>query len=325
MSEHPELAAMLACLHDTPGDDLLWLAVADWLEEDGQPARAELLRLTRSLRGIPDGKKRHAGEDRMRKLLWSGVEPCVPEVVNSLGMRFVLIPPGTFWMGATRGETGHESCEVPRHEVEITRPFWLGVTGVTQSQYRKIMRANPSHYCSTGGGKEAVAGQDTGDFPVSRVTWTQAVECCRRLSARKDEKEAGRVYRLPTEAEREYACRAGRFTRPGYAGAKAGAEAPSRPGAGPHPRPVGGSYPNAWGLYDMQAGLWEWCHDWFAEGYYARSRRRDPRGPSSGTTRAQRGGSDGSPAEHCRAASRNWRPPEDVEQYYGFRVCFTRA
>jgi uncharacterized protein (TIGR02996 family) len=142
-------AAFLAALHAEPNDEATWLALADWLEEDGQADRAELVRLVRRLRALPvmrRTKGRAALEDRVAELLNAGVQPVVPEVVNSIGMRLALIPPGRFLMGSPPDEAGRREDE-RQHEVEITKAFYLGVYPVTQGQWRAVMGYNPSFYC----------------------------------------------------------------------------------------------------------------------------------------------------------------------------------
>jgi uncharacterized protein (TIGR02996 family) len=191
-----------------PGDDLAWLALADWLEEDGQAARAELLRLTRRLRDVAwDAIDRPEMERRVVELLRAGVEPANPELTDTVGMRFRLIPPGRFLMGSADDEEHSEPDERPRHEVTLTRPFWMGVTPVTQRQFKAVIGGNPSHFSPDGAAGPQLAGLDTADFPVEYVSWEAAQDFCRRLTAMSG--EAGRLYRLPSEAEWEYACRAG--------------------------------------------------------------------------------------------------------------------
>jgi formylglycine-generating enzyme required for sulfatase activity len=132
-------------IHVNASDPLAWQAYADWLEEQGLP--------------------------------WEQ-----PSFVNSIGMKFVLIPPGTFLMGSPDDVVGHTDHEGPVHEVEITRPFYLGVTPVTQEQYKRVMGTNPSFFSETGYGKEKVRGLDTGAFPVERMSWDDAVEFARQLT-----------------------------------------------------------------------------------------------------------------------------------------------
>jgi formylglycine-generating enzyme required for sulfatase activity len=217
---------------------------------------------------------------------------------NSLGMQFVLIPPGEFEMGSTEEEVqrllaeakqrGARSgtltriaCEAPKHRVKITRPFYLGVSEVTQQQYERVMGANPSQF----------PGEP--NRPLERVTWDEAAEFCRKLGQLTEEEAANAVYALPTEAQWEYACRAGTTTRFSFGGDAAALEG----GAGWRPisrgttHPVRGKTPNAWGLFDLHESLWEWCADWWAEDYYGRSPTDDPAGPDSGRKRVFRGAS----------------------------------
>ena len=135
-----------------PADDLAWLAVADWLEENDQPDRAELVRLTRSLRLERHATDRLRREDRLMELLAAGVEPCAATLTNSIGMEFVYIPSGTFLMGSPEDEEGRSENEGPEHEVTITKAFYLGVYAVTQGEYEAVMGTNPSHFSATGNG-----------------------------------------------------------------------------------------------------------------------------------------------------------------------------
>jgi uncharacterized protein (TIGR02996 family) len=327
-------ATLLAALHADPQDEVAWTALADWLEESGQPARAELTRLRLALRGTEVTWARAAREERQRALLLDGVRPCVPVLTGPLGLELALVPAGTFLMGSPATEALRESYE-HQHEVEISKPFYLGVYPVTQAQYRELIGDNPSWFRagSRGDGAKAVRGLDTRTFPVERVSWTQAVAFCKRLSGLPGEKAAGRVYRLPTEAEWECACRAGTTTAfnlgPAITAHQAnyrGTEPYGDAARGPNLRrtvPVGRYPPNAFGLYDMHGQVWEWCSDVWDEQYYRRARRRDPKGPRSGTERCQRGGCWGAIGRCCRSAYRCSDSP-DAEQYaFGFRVAMT--
>ena len=233
------------------------------------------------------------------------------EITNSLGMKLVLIQPGKFMMG-TPGDTG---AELP-HEVEITQPFYMGKYVVTQGQYEKVMGLNPS------------ADKANPQHPVKKVSWFDAVEFCQRLSQSQAESRQGRVYRLPTEAEWEYCCRAGATTAYSF---------------GDDPRelkdyawyvgnsdkkthPVGLLKPNAWGLYDMHGNVWEWCRDNYAADYYKDSPKQDPPGPSAGRTRVIRGGAWDRDVGYCRAAFRvNSVEPERRTDCIGFRVVLVAA
>jgi formylglycine-generating enzyme required for sulfatase activity len=254
-------------------------------------------------------------------------------ITNPIGMEFVRIPAGKFRMGSPSEEPVREADEGPQREVGISREFYLGVYPVTQAQYERIMGTNPSYFSAGEEGSDRVQGLDTGEFPVEHVTWGDAVEFCRRLSALPEEQAAGRVYELPTEAEWEYACRAGTTAVFNFGGELNGRQANCN---GRHPyggtrtrgpnleRPcVVGMYPpNAWGLHDMHGNVWEWCSDWYSDQYYRYGEDQDPQGPRRGETRVLRGGSWFSPAKDCRAAFRSWSPPSEGHFYAGFRVRF---
>ena len=186
-----------------PADDLGWLAVADWLEEHDDPARAELVRLTRLLRHDLDDPDRPAREARLVELLAAGVEPCVATMTNGIGMEFVYVPAGVFLMGSPPEEEGHQDDEGPVHEVEIARGFWMGKYPVTQAEYQMIVGKNPSHFSSDGEGREAVEGMDTSRFPVGDVSYEDVNSFCERLIGRDEECSRSLRYRLPTEAEWE--------------------------------------------------------------------------------------------------------------------------
>ena len=248
-------------------------------------------------------------------------------ITNSIGMKLALIPPGSFVMGSPEGERGRFDHEGPQHEVEITRPFYLGVFAVTQEEFKRVMGMNPSCFSPDGTGKETVAGLDTRRFPVENVSWNEAVEFCRTLSRLPEEKRSGRTYRLPTEAEWEYACRAGTDTAFHYGNYLLGNWGggllymrDESPFLG-RTCPVG-SYPaNAFGLYDMHGNVREWCADWYEEGYYRRSSKKDPAGPKKGQSHVARGGSWFGIDEACRAASRLGFVPGTRSHDLGFRVC----
>jgi uncharacterized protein (TIGR02996 family) len=327
-------AAFLAALHAEPNDETTWLALADWLDEDGQADRAELVRLVRRLRVLPVMEVtpgRAEMEDRVAHLLNAGVRPVVPEVVNSIGMRLALIPPGRFRMGSPSGEDERVGDE-EAHEVELTRPFYLGGFPVTQGQWLRVRGDNPSYFCATGEGKEAVAGMDTSDFPVEKVSWEDAQAFLEDLAARPDEKEKGWPYRLPGEAEWEYACRGGASSSTPFCFGSSLSSAQANfngnypygdAGKGPwleRTTPVGSYRPNAFGLYDLHGNVWEWCEDWYAEDYYAHSPAQDPLGPSNGSYRVVRGGSWGIFGQNCRAANRGGVSPSFQGYDLGFRV-----
>jgi formylglycine-generating enzyme required for sulfatase activity len=201
--------------------------------------------------------------------------------------KFAEICPGTFMMGSPDSEAGRNSAEGPQHQVTISKAFELQTTEVTQSQWQAVMGSNPSTFK----GK---------DLPVETVSWDDAQAFIAKLNAKGD----GYRYRLPTEAEWEYAARAG--TTGPYAG-DLYAMAWYYPNSGRTTHPVGTKAPNAWGLYDMHGNVWEWTQDWY--GGYSSSAVTDPVGPSSGSYRVHRGGSWIYDSQYCRSAFRYLNSP----------------
>jgi formylglycine-generating enzyme required for sulfatase activity len=243
-------------------------------------------------------------------------------VTNSAGMKFVLVPAGSFHMGSPPTEAGRRDNEGPVHEVLITRPFYLAVHPVTQAVYQAVMGSNPARFQGAAGGGP--------DHPVECVSWDEAVAFCKKLGEWAAEKEAGHVYRLPTEAEWEYACRAGSST-PFHQGTALGAGQAcfdaaypygegARGRSAPRTARVGSFAANHFGLYDMHGNVWEWCADWFDADYYKNSLRQGPPGPASGSFRVLRGGSWRNQASTCRAAYRNALAPNQRQPFIGFRV-----
>jgi len=224
---------------------------------------------------------------------------------NSLGMNFVLIPAGTFMMGSPSDELGRRKDEL-QHKVTITKSFYLQSTEVTQRQWREIMGSNPSRF------------KDCGDnCPVEQVSWDDAQEFIVKLN----EREGTDKYRLPTEAEWEYACRAGSTTRFCFGDDETTlGEYAWYSDTGLRPHPVGQKNPNAWGLYDMHGNVWEWCQDRYGD--YPSSPVTDPTGPSLGTFRVLRGGSwgDYGLGADCRSALRLSVSPVSRNYGIGFRV-----
>jgi uncharacterized protein (TIGR02996 family) len=333
----------LQALHAEPNDEMTWLALADWLEEDGQQHRAELVRLVRRLRSLPgrtQTQERTRMQARVAELLNAGVRPVAPEVVNSIGMRFALIPPGGFLMGSRADEEGRQTDEGPMHEVEISTAFYLGVFPVTQAQWQTVMGSNPSCFCATGSGKHEVEGMSTDDFPVERVSWEDVTEFLKTLAALETDHGGGREYRLPAEAEWEYACRGGPCSStPFHLGKSLSSRQADFNGyhpyggaaSGPDLRrtcQVGSYRPNAFGLYDMHGNVFEWCSDWFGFNYYEFSPRRDPHGPYTGTMgslRVIRGGSWSAAGQGCRSAARDRFTQGNRSNNVGFRVVLIRT
>ncbi len=249
------------------------------------------------------------------------------EVTNSIGMELRLIPPGEFLMGSPESEKGHRDLEGPQHRVQITNPFYLGSYEITQAEYEHVMDRNPSRF-------RRIWGQDTSRFPVEMVSWEDAVEFCRRLSELGEERSAGRVYRLPTEAEWEYACRAGTTTPFHFGSAMDSREANCVDSTAfgetqtrlPLKRTttVGSYNPNGFGLYDMHGNVGEWCADW-SGGYGANGPREDPQGPRTGCYRVIRGGGWLNIPLQCRSAFRGATLPVTRRSFLGFRVVLVPA
>jgi len=244
---------------------------------------------------------------------------------NTAEMSVVLIPAGEFMMGAEESpEEVARKCDTPflvarwfegehpRHRVCITRPFYMGAHEVTRLQYAQVMGLNG-------------AGREEGSKPAESVSWYEAGEFCARLSQRE-----GLSYRLPTEAEWEYACRAGSTTpfhfRHTITTDRANYDGRSTYGDGPKGEfrwgtmPVGSFPPNAFGLYDMHGNVSEWCQDRYGECYYANSPIEDPVGDGAGGDRVVRGGSWGSKAVALRSAHRSGYDPTQGYTGVGIRV-----
>ena len=251
-------------------------------------------------------------------------------ITNSIGMTLERIPAGEFLMGATDTDPGGREDEKPQHRVRITQPFYMGAYEVTQGEFQAVMRLNPSFFSNEGPLKDSLKEFDCSRFPVDGVTWYQAEEFCRRLSELSAEKEAGRVYRLPFEAEWEYSCRAGTTTVFHYGNTLSSIQANFKgsypfgdAGKGPflsRTATVGSYAPNAFGLYDMHGSLNEWCTDKFQRDYYRGSPAEDPKGPPKGTSRVIRGGDWYSDARDCRSALRYADIPDGKFYALGFRV-----
>lgn len=228
-------------------------------------------------------------------------------VIPDLQLELIRIEPGVFLMGSPIDEPDRNKAEGPQMTVTFSKGFWLGKTPVTQGQYEAFTGKNPSSF------KEA--GKDA---PVENVSWNDAVKFCAALTER--ERAAGRlpegyVYALPTEAQWEYACRAG--TTGSYSGEPA-AMAWYDKNSGGTTHPVGLKKPNAWGLHDMLGSVLEWCHDWYGD--YPGGVVTDPTGPASGYFRMARGGSWRVGVIVCRSAARAGGSPDRRDYTLGFRL-----
>jgi uncharacterized protein (TIGR02996 family) len=313
---------MRAILADPSAMDS-WPVLADWLEENGHDTRSELMRLQIKLRNEPNLRLRSPMEKRVRELLEAGIRPCVPSFENSVGMRFALIPPGVFWMGSRVSSGSETDHELPRHLVRISRPFFLGVHPVTQEQYEAVTGRNPSEF-RPGGPRAAVVGdQDTRRWPVENVSYNDACEFLALLTACKAERKEDRRYRLPTEAEWEYAARGGICHAAYHFGPRLRRAEAWFGQRDNHPRPVGLFPANLFGLHDIHGTIWEWVADWYDPEYYQRSPEADPPGPAHGGRRVLRGGGWSTLASMCRSALRGHNTVDARLNYNGFRVALS--
>jgi formylglycine-generating enzyme required for sulfatase activity len=241
-------------------------------------------------------------------------------ITNSLGMKLMLIPEGKFTMGSPTDEKERYDDEL-QHEVTIPKAFYMGAYEVTQEEYTKIIGNNNCHFSANGYGRNQVKGLDTNKFPMEMVSFHEAVSFCEKLSAKEEEKKAGRTYRLPTEAEWERACRGGAKTQvPFHFGKTISSKGANIATAITRPCKVGSYKPNAFGLYDMHGNVCEWCSDWYDKDYYESSPKKGPTGPKSGYSRIHRGGSWAYYARNCRSAARDNADPNGRYHDLGFRV-----
>jgi formylglycine-generating enzyme required for sulfatase activity len=275
------------------------------LPNGGSPALSEII--SRSLAHIRTSKslatrQRDPGEE------------CDFEIARGVMMRMCWIPPGEFLMGSPEDELGHCKGET-QHRVTITQGFWLGKYEVNQAQWEAVMGSNPSHFKGA-------------NLPVTSVDWDDIsrpggfLENANRLSA------TGGKFALPTEAQWEYACRAGTTTALNNGKDLTSTKEACRhldelawhkENSGGEPQPGGLKKANAWGLHDTHGNVWEWCADWYDE--YPTTPKTDPDGPDSGSHRVLRGGSWLSLAYYCRAAYRDYGfDPRRTGYYFGFRT-----
>jgi formylglycine-generating enzyme required for sulfatase activity len=258
----------------------------------------------------------------------------VKRLTNSVGMILVEIGPGEFLMGTNKdqvnqlmrqfpdSEQGWFDDEVPQHLVTISRTFFLGIHPVAQGQYQAVMGSNPGHF------------KGPEELPVESVSWFDAIKFCNKLSKRERRKPyyqingdkvgivAGGGYRLPTEAEWEYACRASTLSLFPFDGeaSRLGEYAWYKSNADRATHPVGQKRPNSWGLYDMLGNVWEWCADGYESKYYASSPAADPPGSTAISHRVIRGGSWVNNPRDCRSTCRSKGVPESRYSFQGLRV-----
>lgn len=265
---------------------------------------------------------------------------------NSLDVRFQLVPPGEFTMGTAEEDLpilpdehswkATTATEAPPHSVRLTSAYYMAESEVTQTQYASVTGRNPSYFSATGNGEPEALSADTSRHPVEDVTWLEAVLFCNALSRLEDRPPCYLVdganvrlvdgasggYRLPTEAEWEFACRAGsagKFCFGDAAASLRGYASYSENSDG-RTRPVMTLEPNAFGLFDMHGGVWEYCYDWYDPDFYKQGSMTDPRGPQKGVVRVHRGGSWDNPPDRCRSAQRSSGPLDSHSIYRGFRL-----
>jgi formylglycine-generating enzyme required for sulfatase activity len=315
------------------------------LDHDGRVSLAELVAYTQDK--VPDYVSDRRGRRQMPVLLGRAGRVTVLDLSRGApGAEFIttrtgqiklkLIPAGTFMMGSPDDEKDAEHDEKPRHPVRISRAFYLGVYEVTQRQYEAVMGNNPSFFSSNGPGKDKIAGQSTDRHPVEYVSWLDAVAFCNKLSEMEGLKPfyaiddetvrvidwSGPGYRLPTEAEWEYACRAKTTTRycSGDDAASLGEFAWHVGNSESKTHPVGEKRPNGFGPFDMHGNVWEWCWDGYDARYYTQSPEDDPRGPDEASSRVFRGGGWNFSPRNARSAYRNGGTPDDRHFNLGFRL-----
>ena len=236
-----------------------------------------------------------------------------PFTIADLSMEMLWVKPGTFDMGSPLSEKDRQDRETP-HSVTLTDGYWLGKHEVTQSQWEKVMGSNPSFFKG-------------GDKPVETVSWTEVTSFCNKLTA--SERRAGRLpagmtYQLPTEAQWEYACRAGTKTAFSFGDSLTSGQANTSSRRRSRETTDVGKYPaNGWGFHDMHGNVWEWCADWYGD--YPTGAARDPVGPADGSDRVRRGGSWSRTADRARSAVRRGREPAVGNDYLGFRLSLRPA
>lgn len=270
------------------------------------------------------------------------------ETTNSIGMKLRLIPPGEFQQGASEQEIEEFSnlegrslaTDGPQHRVRLTGPFYIGVSEVTQAEYQTVIGSNPSMFSPTGEFAARVAGSETTQHPVENVTWFDAIEFCNALSLREKLTPcyeridndvtivSGTGYRLPTEAEWEFACRAGTESPWSFGDQDAPFEQFAWVAGNGEFRshPVGQLAPNAFQLHDLHGNLWEWCQDVFDPRYYESLTdpiTADPTGPPPAGVRCMRGGVWDNSIRLCRSAHRGANQPTAHNASIGFRIVRT--
>ncbi len=292
-----------------------------------------------------------AAQAKKHQQEWAAYLKVPVDYTNSIGMKFRMIPPGEFLMGSTPAEIDealkldgavphfqvYVPSESPQHKVILTQPIYLGIHEVTQAEYKLVMGTTPSYFSPTGPGNDGVAGMDTGKFAVEALSWNDAAEFCAKLSQQEQRKPCylrtgdtvkmldGDGYRIPTEGQWEFACRAGTTTR-----FWTGNQEPDlaqadwfRTNAGNRTHAPGELKANPFGLFDVHGNVWEWVQDWWDPNYYGEFRDQpalDPKGPPfAGSQRVIRGGDWYNMPSDCRASRRRAADPSPREHLVGFR------
>jgi uncharacterized protein (TIGR02996 family) len=319
--DSPDYRGLLAAIVEYGEDPAPRLILADWLDEHNRSEEAELMRLHVALLATccePDKHpERVRQQARIVELLAAGVRPCLPRqtltLAKGVDMTFAWIAPGTFLMGSPPEEPERFEEEM-LHDVAVTQGFYLGIHAVTQAQWQAVMGNNPSHF----------KGKNR---PVEQVSWDDCQAFCTKLSERD-----GKCYGLPSEAEWEYACRAG-TTTPFHFGETISTDQANYNGNYPYNKGVNGvnrrrttlvsSFPpNAWGLFDMHGNVWDWCQDVYRRYEELNTINTLDTENIDESARVLRGGSWGNFARHCRAATRGRNAPGDRYGSNGFRVAF---
>jgi uncharacterized protein (TIGR02996 family) len=319
--DSPEYRGLLAAIVEYGADVSPRLILADWLDEHNRSEEAELMRLHVALLATCCEADHHPErvqqQSRLVELLAAGVRPCLPQhriaLAEGVDMTLAWIAPGTFLMGSPPGEAKGIDNET-LHEVTLAQGFYRGIHAVTQAQWQAVMGENPSDF------KGEI-------LPVEMVSWDDCQAFCTKLR-----QKYGKGYRLPSEAEWEYACRAG-TTTPFHFGETMSTGQANYDGNYPYNNgtqgdyrevttPVGSFSPNAWGLFDLHGNVWEWCRDEYRP--YGELGTMDTLETEniSKNARVLRGGSWRSGAWLCRSAIRGWFAPGNRGDYYGFRAAF---
>jgi formylglycine-generating enzyme required for sulfatase activity len=320
---------------------VIGLVLATWIGCAAVPVQSS--RYASSVAVAGEEENATGDDDRVLVHAFDGAKAGDDRDDNGLQMKFCWCPAGKFTIGSPATEPGRDADEA-QVEISIARGFWLSTYEVTQDEYQRLMGDNPSWFSPSGGGKDKVKDIKTALLPVERVSWNDAMAFCRKLTDQ--ERAAGRLptdceYTLPSEAQWEYACRAGTRTATAFAvivdekveSDSLGSDQANFNGEEPYngaaagknmerPVEVGSFAANAWGLYDMHGNVWEWCRD----GYRTElPRSSDPPAPDDDDERVMRGGSWYVFGKDCRSASRSHEEPRLLYDDLGFRVAIVHV